>query len=98
MTLFVNQARAVKPSFELKQGNAREVAQICVQLEGIPLAIELAAARIKLLTPHALLDRLNNRLNTLTGGAHDLPARQQTLRQTIEWSYNLLDEDRKSVV
>ena len=95
VTLFVNQARAVKPSFELKQGNAREVAQICVQLEGIPLAIELAAARIKLLTPQVLLERLNNRLNTLTGGAHDLPARQQTLRQTIEWSYNLLDEGEK---
>lgn len=97
VTLFVNQARAVKPSFELKQGNAREVAQICVQLEGIPLAIELAAARIKLLTPQALLERLSNRLDTLTGGAQDLPARQQTLRQTIEWSHNLLDEDEKTL-
>ncbi len=93
--LFVQQARAVRADFELTPENVHDVAQICVRLEGLPLAIELAAAYIKLLPPRTLLARLTNRLDALTGGAHDLPLRQQTLRNTIEWSYNLLDEGEK---
>lgn len=93
--LFMQQARAVRSDFELTAENAADVAKICVRLEGLPLAIELAAARIKWLTPQILLTRLVSRLATLTGGAHDLPARQQTLRNTIEWSYNLLNEGEK---
>lgn len=93
--LFVQQARTVKPDFQLTEKNALEVAKICVRLDGLPLAIELAAARIKLLTPQVLLARLSSRLDTLTGGAHNLATRQQTLRNTIEWSYNLLDENEK---
>jgi predicted ATPase/DNA-binding CsgD family transcriptional regulator len=96
--LFVQQARAVRSDFELTDENATDVAKICVRLEGLPLAIELAAARIKLLTPHRLLDRLGSRLDTLTGGAQDLPARQRTLRNTIEWSYNLLNEGEKMLL
>jgi predicted ATPase/DNA-binding CsgD family transcriptional regulator len=95
--LFMQQARAVRSDFELTPENALDVAQICHRLEGLPLAIELAAARSKLLMPSALLARLNSRLDTLTGGAHDLPTRQQTLRQTIDWSYNLLNEGEKSL-
>src|SRR5206468_811960 len=69
----------------------RPIAEICARLDGLPLAIELAAARIKLLPPQALLTRLSQRLQLLTGGARDAPARQQTLRNTIKWSYDLLD-------
>src|SRR5690606_8948407 len=90
--LFVQRARAVRPSFELTAENAEDVAHICLRLEGLPLAIELAAARIKLLTPRTLLARLASRLDTLTGGAQDLPTRQQTLQNTIAWSYNLLND------
>lgn len=93
--LFMQQARAVRSDFALTSENALDVAKICVRLEGLPLAIELAAARTKLLTPRILLARLVSRLDTLTGGAHDLPARQQTLHNTIEWSYNLLNEGEK---
>jgi predicted ATPase/DNA-binding CsgD family transcriptional regulator len=93
--LFRQQARAVQSDFELTAENALDVAKICVRLEGLPLAIELAAARIKLLTPQALLSRLDNRLNTLTGSLRNLPLRQQTLRATIDWSYNLLSDDEK---
>jgi predicted ATPase len=89
--LFVQQARAVRADFELTAENTLDVAKICVRLEGLPLAIELAAARSKLLTPHTLLTRLTSRLDTLRGGAQDLPARQQTLYNTIAWSYNLLN-------
>ena len=95
IALFMQQARTVRSDFELTTENALDVAKICVRLEGLPLAIELAAARIRLLTPQSLLDRLVSRLDTLTGGAHDLPARQQTLHNTIEWSYNLLNEGEK---
>ena len=89
--LFLERARAVKPDFQVTATNAYVIAQICVHLDGLPLAIELAAARIKLLPPRTLLGRLERRLSLLTSGAQDVPARQQTLRNTIEWSYNLLD-------
>lgn len=95
IALFMQQARTVRSDFELTAENALDVAKICVRLEGLPLAIELAAARIRLLTPQTLLARLISRLDTLTGGAHDLPVRQQTLHNTIAWSYNLLNEGEK---
>lgn len=88
--LFVERAHAILPSFKLTATNACTIAEICVRLDGLPLAIELAAARIKLLPPQALLTRLSHRLSILTGGARDLPERQQTLRNTIQWSYDLL--------
>lgn len=91
MSLFVERARAVKPGFILKHENQRAIAEICVQLDGLPLAIELAAARCKLLSPQAILTRLSNRLKLLTGGARDLPERQRTLRNTLDWSYDLLN-------
>jgi predicted ATPase/class 3 adenylate cyclase/Tfp pilus assembly protein PilF len=90
--LFVERARAVKPDFEVTNESAPAVAEICVRLDGLPLAIELAAARIKMLPPKAMLKRLSSRLKLLTGGARDLPERQRTLRATIEWSHALLDE------
>jgi predicted ATPase/class 3 adenylate cyclase len=90
--LFVERARAIKPEFEVTNESAPAVAEICVRLDGLPLAIELAAARIKMLPPRAMLQRLGSRLKLLTGGARDLPERQRTLRATIEWSFALLDE------
>ena len=93
--LFVERARSVKPHFELTAENAGSVTDICTRLDGLPLAIELAAARVKILSPQAILPRLENRLKLLTGGARDLPARQQTMRGAVEWSYDLLDEDEK---
>jgi non-specific serine/threonine protein kinase len=95
VALFMQQARSVRSDFELTPANAPDIALICVRLEGLPLAIELAAARVKLLTPSALLARLESRLNTLKGGAQDLPARQRTLQNSIDWSYNLLTEGEK---
>ena len=89
--LFVERARAVKPDFKVTNESAPAVAEICVRLDGLPLAIELAAARIKMLPPKAMLQRLGSRLKLLTGGARDLPERQRTLRATIEWSHALLD-------
>ena len=89
--LFVERARAVRPEFRLTDDNAAAVAEICRRLDGLPLAIELATARINLFSPEALRDRLTSRLGTLDRGARDLPARQQTLRATIDWSYQLLD-------
>jgi predicted ATPase len=93
--LFVERARAVKPDFSLSNENAVAVAEICCRLDGLPLAIELAAARMKLFSPQALLSRLEHRLALLTGGARDLPKRQQTLRGAIAWSYDLLDESEQ---
>jgi predicted ATPase/class 3 adenylate cyclase len=90
--LFVERARAVKPDFEVTNESAPAVAEICVRLDGLPLAIELAAARIKMLPPKAMLQRLSSRLKLLTGGARDLPERQRTLRGAIEWSHALLDK------
>lgn len=92
VALFVERARAVRPAFELTDTNAPAVAEICARLDGLPLAIELAAARIRVLTPQAMLGRLSDRLRLLQGGARDLPARQQTLRGAIEWSHEMLDE------
>jgi predicted ATPase len=93
--LFVDRARAVDATFALNDENGSAVAEICRRLDGLPLAIELAAARVKLLPPQAMLARLDGRLQLLTGGARDLPLRQQTLRNTLEWSYDLLrDEER----
>jgi predicted ATPase/serine/threonine protein kinase len=91
IALFVERAQAVKHEFALTKGIAPAVAAICSRLDGLPLAIELAAARIKLLSPSAMLTRLESRLNLLTGGARDLPTRQQTLRNTVDWSYGLLN-------
>jgi predicted ATPase/class 3 adenylate cyclase/Tfp pilus assembly protein PilF len=95
--LFVERARAVNPGFEVTNESAPAVAEICARLDGLPLAIELAAARTKLLPPQALLSRLSNRLKLLKGGARNLPARQQTLRATIGWSYNLLNVEEKTL-
>jgi predicted ATPase len=94
--LFVAKARQVKPDFQLSDGNAFEVASICARLDGLPLAIELAAARTRLLHPAALLARLDNRLSVLTRGA-GRSARQQTLQSTIAWSYDLLDPLEQAV-
>src|SRR5207302_8154687 len=90
--LFVQRASAVWPDFSINSENALAVQQICSRLDGLPLAIELAAARTKILCPLAILDRLQSRLQLLTGGALDLPERQQTLRKTIDWSHDLLNE------
>ena len=95
--LFVDRASAAKAEFALTNENVPAIAEICARLDGLPLAIELAAARIKLLPPKAMLGRLANRLMLLTGGARNLPERQRTLRGTIEWSHTLLEEGERTL-
>ena len=95
--LFVERAQAADPSFALTDGNATAVTEICARLDGIPLAIELAAARTRLLAPDAILARLAHRLQLLTGGPVDLPERQQTLRATLDWDYDLLEAEEQEV-
>ena len=90
VALFVQRAAAAKPKFELNRENASAVSEICTRLDGLPLAIELAAARVKVLSPSSIRARLASRLQLLTGGAQDLPQRQQTLRAAMDWSYDLL--------
>jgi predicted ATPase len=97
IALFVQRAAAVKPGFALTNENASAVTEICTRLDGLPLAIQLAAARIRLLPPAAMRSRLASRLQLLTSGARDLPARQQTLRHTIDWSYDLLSEAERKL-
>ena len=92
VALFIARALSVKPDFEVTNENAPAVAEITARLDGLPLAIELAAARVKLLSPKALLTRLEHRLSVLDSGSRDLPARQRTLRGAIAWSYDLLDD------
>jgi predicted ATPase/serine/threonine protein kinase len=91
VALFLQRAKMVKPDFQMTDNNARTIAEICARLDGLPLAIELAAARMKLLSPQALLARLSQRLQVLTSTTRDAPERQQTLRNTIAWSYQLLN-------
>jgi predicted ATPase/class 3 adenylate cyclase len=95
--LFVERARRVRPDFQLTDENAGAVAAICRRLDGLPLAIELAAARVKVLAPAIMLDRLEHSLSLLAGGSVDLPARQQTLRGAIDWSYQLLSKDEQAL-
>ena len=97
VALFVERATQHQPSFVLAAENAAAVVEICRRLDGLPLAIELAAARIRLFPPAALLQRLSNRLDLLTRGPHDLPPRQQTLQNTLDWSYNLLGEAEQTL-
>ncbi len=97
IALFVQRAQAVLPTFRFTRANAHTIAEICVQLDGLPLAIELAAARIRHLPPRALLSRLSQRFEMLTGGAVTLPTRQQTLRNTLKWSYDLLDANEQKL-
>ena len=97
LELFVQRARLLRPDFELTEADEHDVREICRRVDGLPLAIELAAARVRTLPPRVVLDRLGARLGFLTGGPRDLPARQQTLRETIEWSVGLLKEpDRRA--
>jgi predicted ATPase len=98
VALFVDRARAVRHGFALTEDNAAAVVEICRRLEGLPLAIELAAARTRLLDPEALLRRLSGSLDALGTGAVDLPERQHTLRATVEWSVGLLEEDERSLL
>jgi predicted ATPase len=98
VAVFVDRARAVQSDFALTDGNAAAVAEICRRLEGLPLAIELAAARIRLLDPAALLDRLASSFDALGTGPVDLPERQRTLRATVEWSVGLLDDAERSLL
>jgi predicted ATPase/serine/threonine protein kinase len=97
VALFRERAKAVKHDFTVTKENATAIAAICARLDGLPLAIELAASRIKLLSPATMLKRLESSLNLLTGGARDLPLRQQTLRGTVNWSYSLLNAAEQSL-
>lgn len=95
MRLFADRARALDPAFGLAAENAPAVADLCRRVDGLPLAIELAAARVRVLPPEAMLSRLGDRLGLLVGGPRDLPDRQRTLRLTLEWSHRLLDEEER---
>jgi predicted ATPase len=95
--LFVERAQSVRADFAITSANARAIAEMCARLDGLPLALELAAARSKLFTPEKLLAQLTSRLKLLTGGARNLPERQRTLRGAIDWSYNLLDEGERAL-
>ena len=95
VALFIERTQAVKPDFRLTAANAHAIADICVRLDGLPLAIELAAARMRLLSPQQLLERLGQSLQVLSGGSIDLPERQQALRNTIQWSYDLLNAEEQ---
>jgi predicted ATPase/class 3 adenylate cyclase len=97
VAIFIERAMAARPDFRLTEANAEAVAEIVTRVDGLPLAIELAAARVKLFSPEAMVRRLGDRLALLTGGARDLPSRQQTLRGAIAWSYDLLDSDQRTV-
>src|SRR6266516_1850648 len=97
VALFVEQAQANQSDFELTGDNAATIAEICVLLDGLPLALVLDAARIKVLPPWTLLARLSDGLEVLTGGGRDAPVHQQTLRATISWSYNLLSTEEQSL-
>jgi predicted ATPase len=95
IALFVERATATRGSFELTPENEDAVAAVCMRLDGLPLALELAAARLRLLSPAALLERLDHALHVLTSGSRDIPERQQTLRATIDWSHSLLEESEQ---
>lgn len=97
VTLFVDRARAARPGFTLTPENALAVAEICQRLDGLPLALELAAARTRVLSPQRIIEHLQQRLGLLTGGPIDLPARQRTLSGAIEWSYDLLSPDEETL-
>jgi predicted ATPase/class 3 adenylate cyclase len=97
VVLFVQRATAVDPAFRVTEANAPAVAELCLRLDGLPLALELAASRVKLLSPQSILERLERRLELLTGGSIDLPARQRTLREAIGWSYDLLDDTERAL-
>ena len=97
VALFIERAAAVKPGFAVTNENAPAVAEICHRLDGLPLAIELAAARVRVLPPQRMLAELSHRLSFLTGGARDLPARQKTLRGAIDWSHDLLTADEQKL-
>src|SRR5690606_25158269 len=93
--LFIDRARQALPEFRLTHGNAHAVAELCYRLDGIPLAIELAASRMRALTVEQIVDRLGDRFALLTSGSRTALSRQQTLRATLDWSYNLLDEHER---
>ncbi|MEJ2055325.1 MAG: NB-ARC domain-containing protein, partial [Calditrichaceae bacterium] len=97
VALFCQRAGDINPDFTIDEENLKSIAEICRSLDGLPLAIELAAARIRLLSPKSMLEKLTPRLHLLTNGAKDLPERQQTMYQTIAWSYNLLDQDEAAL-
>ena len=96
--LFEQRARSLQPDFRITPENRGAVRELCRRVDGLPLAVELAAARVRALTPEAVLERLNERLSFLAGGPHDLPARQQTLYETLDWSYELLSEEERALL